>query len=97
MTSLNEAGFEAFVFDQVEENPTTRHVNLGTTFAQKHDIDFLVAVGGGSAMDCAKGINFLLTNGGRYERGYDSDPEGFEDDADAYLPNLGGCGCRCNS
>jgi alcohol dehydrogenase len=64
-SSLREAGLEAFVFDQVEENPTTRHVNLGTDFAQKHDLDFLVAVGGGSAMDCAKGINFLLTNGGK--------------------------------
>jgi alcohol dehydrogenase len=70
--SLNEAGLETFVFDQVEENPTTRHVNQGTIFAQKHDIDFLVAVGGGSAMDCAKGINFLLTNGGTMAdyRGY---------------------------
>jgi alcohol dehydrogenase len=65
VASLREAGLVAFVFDQVEENPTTRHVNLGTAFAQKHDIDFLVAVGGGSAMDCTKGINFLLTNGGR--------------------------------
>ncbi|HEV2948853.1 MAG TPA: iron-containing alcohol dehydrogenase [Gemmataceae bacterium] len=72
VASLNDAGLQTFVFDQVEENPTTRHVNLGTTFAQKHDIDFLVAVGGGSAMDCAKGINFLLTNGGTMAdyRGY---------------------------
>src|SRR5260370_638071 len=72
VASLAEAGLQAFVFDQVEENPTTRHVNQGTTFAQKHDIDFLVAVGGGSAMDCAKGINFLLTNGGTMAdyRGY---------------------------
>jgi alcohol dehydrogenase class IV len=72
VASLNDADLEAFVFDQVEENPTTRHVNQGTIFAQKHDIDFLVAVGGGSAMDCAKGINFLLTNGGTMAdyRGY---------------------------
>jgi len=72
VASLREAGLEALVFDQVEENPTTRHVNLGTVFAQKHDIDFLVAVGGGSAMDCAKGVNFLLTNGGNMAdyRGY---------------------------
>jgi len=72
VTSLSEAGLETFIFDQVEENPTTRHVNQGTIFAQKHDIDFLVAVGGGSAMDCAKGINFLLTNGGTMAdyRGY---------------------------
>ena len=47
---------EAFVFDEVEENPTTRHVNAGTAFAAEHDIYFIVGLGGGSAMDCAKGI-----------------------------------------
>jgi hypothetical protein len=34
VASLSGAGLETFVFDQVEENPTTRHVNLGTAFAQ---------------------------------------------------------------
>src|SRR5262249_57105812 len=64
LDSLRGAQFEAFVFDHVEENPTTRHVEAGVAVARKHRIDFLVAVGGGSSMDCAKGINFLLTNGG---------------------------------
>jgi alcohol dehydrogenase len=62
--SLREAGLEVFVFDDVEENPTSRHVNRGVAFARPLDIDLIVSVGGGSAMDCAKGINFLLTNGG---------------------------------
>ncbi len=65
--SLGAASLQVFVFDGVEENPTTRHVEAGLAAAQKHQIDFLVAVGGGSAMDCAKGINFLLTNGGRMQ------------------------------
>lgn len=55
------------VFDAVEPNPTTRHVIHGSAFAEKHATDTIVALGGGSAMDCAKGINFLLTNGGRME------------------------------
>ena len=58
---------ETLVFDDVEENPTTRHVERGTVFAREESIDAIVALGGGSAMDCAKGINFLLTNGGRME------------------------------
>ena len=29
-----------------------------------HEADGVVAIGGGSSLDCAKGINFLLTNGG---------------------------------
>src|SRR5439155_24177863 len=53
-----------WLFDGVEVNPTTRHVEAGLKVAQAHRIDFLVAVGGGSSMDCAKGINFLYTNGG---------------------------------
>jgi alcohol dehydrogenase len=51
----------------VEENPTTKHVNEALELAQRHHVDMLVAVGGGSAMDCAKGVNFLLTNGGQME------------------------------
>ena len=64
VTALRDAGVEVFVFDRVEENPTTRHVEAGLVFARQHRIDFLVAVGGGSSMDCAKGVNFLFTNGG---------------------------------
>ena len=39
-------------------------VGIALEFARKHQIEFIVAVGGGSSMDCAKGVNFLLTNGG---------------------------------
>ena len=56
-----------FVFDGVAENPTTRHVEAGTEVARQQEIDLIVGLGGGSAMDCAKGINFLLTNGGKME------------------------------
>jgi alcohol dehydrogenase len=65
LASLAEAKLDSFVFDGVEENPTTEHVARGLAVAVEHCIDFIVAIGGGSAMDCAKGINFLFTNGGR--------------------------------
>jgi len=65
--ALQGVGITTVIFDGVEENPTTRHVEEGARFAQPHAIDLLVGLGGGSAMDCAKGINFLLTNGGRME------------------------------
>src|SRR5438552_13865325 len=64
LVSLHRAGLESWVFDAVEENPTTVHVQAGVEVARDRRIDLLVAVGGGSSMDCAKGINFLLTNGG---------------------------------
>jgi alcohol dehydrogenase len=62
----DESG-ETFVFDGVEANPTTLHVQAGTAFAREREVDLIVGFGGGSAMDCAKGINFLLTNGGKME------------------------------
>jgi alcohol dehydrogenase len=84
VASLREAGLEAFLFDGVEENPSTRHVEAGLEEAKRRAVNLLVAVGGGSAMDCAKGINFLLTNGGRME-----DYKGFGKAARPMLPSVG--------
>lgn len=65
LKSLEAAGLAVAVFDEVEENPTTRHVEKGLAVARRQNSQTIVAVGGGSAMDCAKGINFLFTNGGQ--------------------------------
>lgn len=64
---LREAGCETSVFDGTAENPTTEHVDRGVLAAREFGPDLLVGLGGGSSMDCAKGINFLLTNGGRMQ------------------------------
>jgi alcohol dehydrogenase len=84
VTSLREAGLEVYLFDGVEQNPTDRHVLAGVEFARPLGIDLIVSVGGGSAMDCAKGINFLLTNGGRM-----ADYKGFGKAAKPMLPSIG--------
>jgi alcohol dehydrogenase len=42
-------------------------VERGRAFAAALDVDSIVALGGGSSLDCAKGVNFLLTNGGRMQ------------------------------
>lgn len=52
-------------FHEFRTNPDSAMVEAGRDFAAPHNIDLIVAVGGGSSMDCAKAINFLLTNGGR--------------------------------
>jgi len=62
---LRSAGLEVFVFDEVSPDPTTEDVDRGRSFASALGIDLIVGLGGGSSMDCAKGVNFLLTNGGR--------------------------------
>src|SRR5689334_12764184 len=64
MRSLYHAGIVARLYDGVGENPTTEHVARGLAIAAKFDVDFIIGLGGGSSMDCAKGVNFLLTNGG---------------------------------
>lgn len=62
--SLANAGLKVHLFDDVQPNPTTEDVDRGVAFARGQSIDLLVGLGGGSSMDVAKGINFLLTNGG---------------------------------
>jgi len=67
-TILEQAALEPFTFSEVAENPTTAHVEQGVHCARQHaPIDLIIGLGGGSAMDCAKGINFILTNGGKME------------------------------
>lgn len=81
---MREAGLEVFTFDGVKENPTEREVEAGVVFAHTHAVDCIVAVGGGSSMDCAKGVNFLLTNGGRM-----ADYRGHGKAAKPMLPSVG--------
>ena len=64
---LRTAGLEVAVFDQVQENPTTDHVDRCVAFAKAANIGMIVGLGGGSSIDCAKGANFLLSNGGRMQ------------------------------
>jgi alcohol dehydrogenase len=63
--SLVEAGLNVALFDGVGENPTTQHVEAGLAIAKEFRPDLIVGLGGGSSMDCAKGINFLYSCGGR--------------------------------
>ena len=67
LSSLRDRGLEVELFDRVQPNPTSDQVEDGVAFAAPLEIDLIVALGGGSPMDCAKGINFLLTNGGKME------------------------------
>ncbi len=62
---LENAGFRVAVFDGVQENPTTEDVDACVAAARKVGADLLVGLGGGSAIDTAKGANFLLTGGGQ--------------------------------
>jgi alcohol dehydrogenase len=64
---LTAVGVKVTIFSKVTPNPTTKDVASALELAKQHDVNCLVAVGGGSSMDCAKGVNFLFTNGGRIQ------------------------------
>lgn len=62
---LAEAGVRVTRFTGIYENPDTRVVDAGVAVARDASIDGFIGLGGGSAMDAAKGVDLLLTNGGR--------------------------------
>jgi alcohol dehydrogenase len=63
--ALTSAGFETATFSGVRENPTEVDVERCLAALREARADLLVAVGGGSSIDAAKGANFLLAGGGR--------------------------------
>ena len=67
LTALAKAGIQTQCFDGVGENPSTDHVDAGLLLAKRYEPELIVGLGGGSSMDCAKGINFLYSNGGRMQ------------------------------
>ena len=60
--SLKAVGIAVEVFDGVTPNPTTACVDAGSDFAAHSDADILIAVGGGSSMDTAKGVSLGARN-----------------------------------
>jgi alcohol dehydrogenase len=69
---LTSSGIEVWTFHDFGENPDSDMAEAGRAFAAPLSIDSIVGLGGGSSLDCAKAINFLLTNGGTMAdyRGY---------------------------
>jgi alcohol dehydrogenase len=82
--ALEVAGVDAIPFSEFGENPDSAMVAAGAAFATPHRPDSIVALGGGSSLDCAKGINFLLTNGGTI-----ADYKGYGKASVPLLPMLG--------
>jgi alcohol dehydrogenase len=61
---LEAAGVAVSTFHAFDANPDSNMVEAGRAHAAANGVDSLVALGGGSSLDCAKGINFVLSNGG---------------------------------
>ena len=81
---LSASGIVPAFFHDFGANPDTAMVESGRARAAEARIDSIVALGGGSSLDCAKGINFVLTNGGSMR-----DYRGHGKASRAMLPSIG--------
>ncbi|MCA9139889.1 MAG: iron-containing alcohol dehydrogenase [Planctomycetales bacterium] len=61
---LRAAGLHVESFHDFAENPTSAMVDAGVAKAAQVQPDLLIGLGGGSSMDCCKGINFVYSGGG---------------------------------
>ena len=59
---LSDVGVDYEIFDQVEENPSTRTIMQACRSADVADCDFVVGIGGGSPLDAAKAIALMLAH-----------------------------------
>ncbi len=82
--SLEAAGLGVTSFHAFGENPDSDMIAAGRDEAGRHGIDLIVGLGGGSSLDCAKGINFLVTNGGAI-----ADYRGYGKASQPMLPMIG--------
>ena len=82
--TLRDAGVAAFGFSDFGPNPDSAMIDAGRACAAASQVDSIVAIGGGSSLDCAKGINFVLTNGGTMR-----DYRGFGKASQPMLPMIG--------
>ena len=81
---LASAGLRVTRFSDFSENPDGLQVAAGAVLAKEAGVDGIVALGGGSSLDCAKGANFLRTDGGEI-----SDFRGYGRVRGAMLPMIG--------
>lgn len=63
---LEERGFKTIVFDKVQPNPVSDDVDEAAQLAIKEEIDFVIGLGGGSAIDSAKAIAITAAMGGKF-------------------------------
>ncbi len=62
--SLKQSNIPYTIFDAVTPNPKDHEVMEGAVFCKNQGCDLIIAVGGGSPMDCAKGIGVVMGNSG---------------------------------
>lgn len=94
---LEAAGLEVFTFDHADQNPTTATIDRCLAVARQAKIDFIIGLGGGSAMDTAKGTNFIFSNGGKMEDYWGHNKATEQMLPFIAIPTTAGTGSECQS
>lgn len=63
--NLSNEGIEFLIYDKIVSDPPTTLVDEGAAICVSHHCDSIIAIGGGSSIDVARGINILKYNGGK--------------------------------
>lgn len=71
LESLDKEGISYLVWSDIVPNPRDVDIERGAAYAMEEKIDYLIAIGGGSAMDTAKAIGAIMTNGGKCDDWYE--------------------------
>jgi alcohol dehydrogenase len=64
---LEQGGIDFVIYDKIDPEPGLKLADAAAKLAKKAKVDCVIGVGGGSAMDVAKAVSILLTNGGKAE------------------------------
>ncbi|MEG0236461.1 MAG: iron-containing alcohol dehydrogenase [Cetobacterium sp.] len=64
LQELKNENLDYVLYNDVNQNPTTKNVNDGLDIYKKNNCNYIISIGGGSPQDTAKAIGILVTNGG---------------------------------
>ncbi len=59
---LEKAGLDYELYSNIKPNPTIENVQSGVAAFQAAGADYIIAIGGGSSMDTAKGVGIIIAN-----------------------------------
>ncbi len=59
---LDKEGLDYVVFSDIKQNPTIENVQNGVKAFKNAGADYIISIGGGSAMDTAKAVGIIITN-----------------------------------
>lgn len=95
---LKEEKIDFVLYDQTQPNPPDTQIAEGAALYKKERCDCLIALGGGSPIDCAKAIGVVVSNGGKiadYAKAFNTVPKPIP--YLAAIPTTAGSGSECTA